>query len=82
MGESEKKTMLFTRVTQRETTEKNDEKVKSLGFRFNLGEIQTCKNLRFLFSKILIQNDSQKIFGFNRQQNKKTTALVCVSFEK
>jgi len=30
----------------------------------------------------LNQNDSQKIFGFNRQQNKKTTALVCFSFEK
>ena len=77
---------MLSRVTLRETTEKNVEKVKDCTNLYVsvwiLEKTKTCKKCRFLFSKILIQNENEKILRFNRKQNQKSRALVCVSFEK
>ena len=73
-------------MTPRETTKKIVEKVKDCTNLYVsvwiLEKSKTWKKRRFLFSKILIQNENEKILRFNRNQNQKTRALVCVSFEK
>ena len=55
---------------------------KSLGFRLILEQTKSCKKWRFSFSKILIQNENEKILRFDRQRNQKPNFYVCVSVWK
>ena len=50
--------------------------------RLILEQTKSFKKWRFLFSKILIQNENEKILRFDRQRNQKPNFYVCVSVWK